>query len=42
VAKIVGAIVEAILNFLWGKRDQDNEVVEIDSGGKSLDDCERL
>mgnify|MGYP001225668160 CR=1 FL=1 len=40
---IISAIIQAILGFLWGKRDEDNEVVEIaDSGGPELDDFERL
>jgi hypothetical protein len=40
---LIAAIIEGILNFIWGKRDEDNAAVEIaDSGGPDLDDFERL
>lgn len=43
MATILKAILVALLEFIWGKRDEDNEAVEmVDDGGGALDDCERL
>jgi len=43
IGSLIAAIIEGILNFIWGKRDEDNEVVQIaDSGGPDIDGFERL
>jgi hypothetical protein len=43
IARLIAAIIEGILNFIWGNRDADNEAVEItDCGGPDIDEFERL
>jgi hypothetical protein len=43
IARLIAGIIEGVLNFIWGKRDDDNAAVEIaDCGGPDIDDYERL